>query len=423
MKFDPKNPKDATQEIEPGDLFTHSDRGSWGEIKTILANGTVEVAFYLGAILPSNEGGRVARVLGITRTPDFQQTETLNLDSIEVHRAPIGANFGLQTPKGFRQLVVILHLSNGFLKVEVDGLGEVLTHASTLLDVDSRTAANPFGWPVLTPPAIESRLGPAQKIPFTAIRSELLRINRRCGFPGCQVTDPLQVAAISSMRPGGPRYQHERPQRPRMSVDNFLPLCPTHHVMVDRDPEKYSIDLMRQSRQEWSRALSEKPDKAATSPQDESPSAASDVLHSTFISYGGPDTDFAQRLNDTLLKYGGTTFFFAKDAIPGRKLHRLMREGVNQHERVILVCSKASLDRSGVLNEIAEALQREARDGGKEYLIPITLDDYVFSGWTPEDAGLAQAIRDRVVADFRLADADPTEYNNAVLRLIAALKK
>ncbi len=111
------------------------------------------------------------------------------------------------------------------------------------------------------------------------------------------------------------------------------------------------------------------------------------MLQSTFISYGGPDTAFAQKLNDALLKNGVTTFFFAKDALPGKKLHRLMRDGVNQHDRVILVCSQASLDRPGVLNEITETLQREARDGGKEYLIPITLDEYVFSGWKPEEPG------------------------------------
>jgi hypothetical protein len=147
------------------------------------------------------------------------------------------------------------------------------------------------------------------------------------------------------------------------------------------------------------------------------------MLQSTFISYGGPDTDFAQQLNDALLKNGVTTFFFAKDAIPGRKLHRLMREGVNDHDRVILVCSQASLDRPGVLNEITETLQREARDGGKEYLIPITLDEYVFSGWKPEDRRLAQAIGDRVVADFRGAGTDPAKFNAGLLKLIAALKK
>lgn len=148
----------------------------------------------------------------------------------------------------------------------------------------------------------------------------------------------------------------------------------------------------------------------------------SSMLQSTFISYGAPDTAFAQRLNDALLHHGVTTFFFAKDAVPGQKLHRLMREGVNQHDRVILVCSKASLDRSGVLNEITETLQREARDGGKEYLIPITLDEYVFNGWSPGDPGIAQAIRDRVVADFRGTETDSIKFEERLRKLIAALR-
>ena len=147
------------------------------------------------------------------------------------------------------------------------------------------------------------------------------------------------------------------------------------------------------------------------------------MLQSTFISYGGPDTDFAKRINDVLLKNGVVTFFFVKDAIPGQKLHRLMREGVNRHDRVILICSRASLNRSGVLNEIAETLQREARDGGKEYLIPITLDDYVFEEWKPNDPGLAQSIKDRVVADFRETEDDLPKFNSGMLRLIAALKR
>lgn len=147
------------------------------------------------------------------------------------------------------------------------------------------------------------------------------------------------------------------------------------------------------------------------------------MLQSTFISYGTPDAAFAARLNEALTSRGITTFFFPKDAIPGQRLHRLMREGVNMHDRIILVCSAASLNRPGVLNEITEALQREAREGGRDHLIPITLDDYVFVAWKPEDPGLAQAIKDRVVADFRGADEHPDTFAAAVSRLIAALEK
>lgn len=147
------------------------------------------------------------------------------------------------------------------------------------------------------------------------------------------------------------------------------------------------------------------------------------MLRSTFISYGSPDESFARKLYEALQRHGGTAFFFPEHAVPGEKLHRTMRKGVNEHDRVILVCSKASLDRKGVLNEIEETLARESRDGGAAYLVPIRLDDYVFVGWAPKDPGIAQAVRDRVVADFEGADLDQSKFDAQVHRLLEALKK
>ena len=100
-----------------------------------------------------------------------------------------------------------------------------------------------------------------------------------------------------------------------------------------------------------------------------------------------------------------------------------MREGVNKYDRVILICSKGSLIRSGVLNEIEETLQREARDGGASYLIPITLDDFVFKAWVPSNPDLAQSVRDRVVADFIGADTSPSPFSAGLMKLLKALKK
>ncbi|WP_437339493.1 toll/interleukin-1 receptor domain-containing protein [Sorangium sp. So ce394] len=120
---------------------------------------------------------------------------------------------------------------------------------------------------------------------------------------------------------------------------------------------------------------------------------------------------------------GVTTFFFPEHAEPGEKLHRMMRKGVNEHDRVILICSRHSLDRKGVLNELEEILTREARDGGASYLIPIRLDDYVFTGWKPTNADVAQAVRDRVVADFEGANEDDAKFQAGLQKLIRALRK
>jgi uncharacterized protein YjbI with pentapeptide repeats len=150
------------------------------------------------------------------------------------------------------------------------------------------------------------------------------------------------------------------------------------------------------------------------------PNAVFRMMRSTFISYGGPDAEFARRLRDDLQRAGVRTFLFEDDARPGEKLHDVMRDGVNRFERIVLVCSKASLDRKGVLNEIEQALAREAREGGVAYLIPVTIDNYVFS-WSPQRPQLAQELRDRVVADFRGTQDNDRRYSWALQRLLAAL--
>jgi len=103
-------------------------------------------------------------------------------------------------------------------------------------------------------------------------------------------------------------------------------------------------------------------------------------------------------------------------------LHDVMHAGVNAHDRVILVCSRASLERVGLLNELEETLAREARDGGATYLLPIRLDNYVIDEWKPSKPGLAQRIRDRVIADFRDHD-DPAAFDSALARVMAAITK
>jgi len=147
------------------------------------------------------------------------------------------------------------------------------------------------------------------------------------------------------------------------------------------------------------------------------------LLRSTFIAYGQPDEPFARKLYEALHRNGVVTFFFPEHAVPGERLHRVMRKGVNEYDRVILVCSRNSLEREGVLFEIEEALTRESKIKDEPLLIPIRLDPYVLDEWKPEQADLAEAVRSRVVADFEGADTDPAKFQSALLKLIGALKK
>ncbi len=117
------------------------------------------------------------------------------------------------------------------------------------------------------------------------------------------------------------------------------------------------------------------------------------------------------------------TFFFPVHAMVGERLHRVMRVGVNDYDRVILICSQESLGRSGVLNEIEEALTREAREGGRQVLMPIRLDDYVFDGWAPDRVDVKQAVCDRVIADFTKARSSDKAFRSALRTLLKGLER
>ena len=144
-----------------------------------------------------------------------------------------------------------------------------------------------------------------------------------------------------------------------------------------------------------------------------------DLFQSAFISYGGPDEAFATELNNTLNGFGIKTWFFPIHSVPGDKLHRMMFAGINNHEKVVLICSKTSLTRPGVLNEIERVLEREAAEGGSAILIPVTVDDFVFTSWAPADKkDLEMQLRSRVVVKLnRDSLADPNDKDLTRLRL------
>ncbi|HHW4982791.1 TPA: toll/interleukin-1 receptor domain-containing protein [Legionella anisa] len=137
----------------------------------------------------------------------------------------------------------------------------------------------------------------------------------------------------------------------------------------------------------------------------------SEMYNSLFISYGGSDEQSARKINNYLINHGVKTWFFPDDAQPGEKLHRIMHEGINKYERVLCVCSEQSLKRPGVLNELEHVFVREAKEGGSSILIPIALDDYVFSNWAPEKPDIAEQMRSRVITTIDMSDFNSENTN------------
>lgn len=139
---------------------------------------------------------------------------------------------------------------------------------------------------------------------------------------------------------------------------------------------------------------------------------------SVFISYGSPDEEIVSIINSKLKSKGVKTWFFPEDHVPGSKLHRMMSQGIFEHEKTLLICSKSSLNRGGVLNEIERLFELEASEGGSERLIPLTLDDYIFTDWSPEREDIKRQILSRVVSkvDIKNIENQIDKISQALLR-------
>lgn len=144
------------------------------------------------------------------------------------------------------------------------------------------------------------------------------------------------------------------------------------------------------------------------------------MYRSLFISYGGPDEAIVKNINNELKSHGIKTWFFPDDSLPGEKLHRMMSNGIKNHDKVLLVCSENSLTRSGVLNEIERILERESKEGGSEILIPVTLDDYIFDNWKPNREDISDQIKSRVISKIDINDT--AKYNIEIAKIVTALK-
>ncbi len=153
------------------------------------------------------------------------------------------------------------------------------------------------------------------------------------------------------------------------------------------------------------------------------------MMQSVFLSYEGSDRGFAERLRSALQDNGIKRWFLPEETIPGEGVNALLRTSIRSYDRMILICSRASLLEPGVLNEVAEVLECEQAEGAT-ILIPILLDDAIFERghappqWWPDDQrAVHRTVCERVAADFREVLDDPNRWNEEVAKLVQALRK
>lgn len=142
-----------------------------------------------------------------------------------------------------------------------------------------------------------------------------------------------------------------------------------------------------------------------------------DQSYSYLICHNFKDKRFCDRLHADLKAQGVKTWYFPEDAPTGKRIFAEIVTRVKMFDRIIVVCSKYSLQSKAVLKEIADALKREDEEN-VESLFPVRLDNYVLKEWEhPRKA----AVVERLVADFRGWNRITNKYEDAFKTLLAAL--
>jgi uncharacterized protein YjbI with pentapeptide repeats len=148
-------------------------------------------------------------------------------------------------------------------------------------------------------------------------------------------------------------------------------------------------------------------------------------FYSCFISYTHKDKIFARRLHDSLQGRGIRCWLDEHQVLPGDDIFDEIDRGIRLWDKVLLCCSKDSLTSWWVDAEITKAYEKEAdlmkKLGVKILaLIPLNLDDYLFSGeWS---SGKTSLIKSRLAADFTGWETNNKKVQEQFDRLLKALR-
>ena len=148
-------------------------------------------------------------------------------------------------------------------------------------------------------------------------------------------------------------------------------------------------------------------------------------FYSCFISYSHENKNFANRLHAQLQDRGIRCWKDDHQMLPGDDIYEGIQRGVRLWDKTVLCCSESSLTGWWVDKEINTTLQKE-RELMKERkrnvlaLIPLNLDGYMFSDdW---QSGKKEIVTERVAADFTGWENDNKIFENALEKLVKALR-
>jgi hypothetical protein len=118
----------------------------------------------------------------------------------------------------------------------------------------------------------ESRVFLRRGIPAALKRFLFERSGNECAFPGCRtllITSEGsfigQICHIEHKSEWNPRFNPHRQAAEFDRPDNFIVLCPTHHILVDTDASLYSSDWLRKAWTDHTQRVASSAAKAALS--------------------------------------------------------------------------------------------------------------------------------------------------------------
>jgi hypothetical protein len=183
--------------------------------------------------------------------------------------------------------------------------------------------------------------------------------------------------------------------------------------LVDWEIEAAKLKNMSLTSQELNNVLKHIYEHHSTNP---------DKYYKCFISYSREEKKFADFLYRKLRDWGIQCWMDQHSILPGNDIRDEISQGINSRDKVILCCSKASLNSYWVNIEIDKALAKE-ENLWKEYgkrelaLISLNLDDYVFK-W---NSSRANELTRRHIEDVTNWRRSPKKIDHAIQRLEKSL--
>ncbi len=123
----------------------------------------------------------------------------------------------------------------------------------------------------------------------------LQKSGNRCAFPGCgelllHVSDDnidektvlSNISHIVAQSKDGPRGQYPLPPEDRDKESNLLLLCENHHTIIDDQPQKYTVERVRQFKEDHEKLIEDATGRAVSS-QSELVTLVKETLYSTLF--------------------------------------------------------------------------------------------------------------------------------------------